>query len=192
MEQFDQLEGFDLENTSQYSSFNPTRSIKNAGTDIYNFVNKFNPLPTLDEYTNTSYQNIKDATESGLHGVKNVASSGFHDVKNVATTGFDNIKNLVKTEYDNVKNSINNINANDFYASDPNQIALRDSMQSQWLPTYNGNLDTNLNVLQNNMVPNHGQQLVKQKDTTSVNYNSLLLVVILLIIFLLWRYYSGK
>jgi hypothetical protein len=112
MEHFDQLEGFDQENTSQYSSFNPIRSIKNAGENAYNFINMYNPFPALSDYAETGYNDIKNASVTGIEDIKNTSKTGLHNIENITKTGYNDVKNAAVRAYDDIKNDIRGVNPN--------------------------------------------------------------------------------
>lgn len=170
MEQFEQLEGFDQENTSRYSSFDPVRGIENAATNTYDFINVYNPLPTIGKYASNLYDDVTSGVTTGYHGLKS-GLSGF---------------------YKSANEGVSSIGIQDFYASDPSSVMLRNGMQS---PNLTAGVDEMLRAGTFNktvMVPVQTRPIVKPKDTSLFDNNSLVFVVLLLIIFILYRYWAKR
>jgi hypothetical protein len=186
MEQFDQLEGFDQENTSQYSSFNLLPNINQYATNAYD---------KLKNVTETSYQNV---AQFGHNLGQNVAQFGHNLGQNVAQfgqnlgpnikTGYYNIRNELGKDFGELGSDIKSINIQDFYASDPASQMLRYDMQNPLILPAVNNLAYNLQGTSIGVQP--GQPVNRPKYI--IDNNSLVLLIILLILFVIWKYFDRK
>jgi hypothetical protein len=164
MEQFDQLEGFDQENTSQYSSFNPN--------------------PGANQYITNAYDKLKDAADSSYQYGKKIGKEIGQDIK----SGYYDIRNELKREFGELRDDVKSVNIQDFYASDPTSRLLRHGMQSPYLVPAVDNIAYDLENTSIDMKPG---QLIKPRKNI-IDYNALILLIVILIIFVLWKYFAKR
>ncbi|AVL94981.1 hypothetical protein ma595 [Moumouvirus australiensis] len=189
----ERVQGFDLNNTSQYSGFDPIRSIENVGSNAYNYINSANPFPTLAQDTSNlagdarnvldrTYHDVENVADRSYDTVRNAATRSYDDIRNAATRSYDDVRDFVRRSYDDLKQDVRDVNYSDFYASDPGNTALRDSMQSPYLNSF---LDINNPT---NVLPIQSPPMVS--GNASNDYNILFVIVILLVLFIAWRYWA--
>nr|AEX62560.1 hypothetical protein mv_L355 [Moumouvirus Monve] len=189
----ERVQGFDLNNTSQYSSFDPVRDIENVGSNAYNFINSANPFPTLAQDTSHLANDTRNVLDRTYHDVENVAGRSYDTVRNVADRSYDTVRNaanrsyddirdFVRRTYDDLRQDVRDVNYSDFYASDAGNTALRDSMQSPYLNSY---LDIKNPT---NVLPIQSPPIVASNAAN--DYNILFAIVVLLVLFIAWRYWA--
>nr|WBF70598.1 hypothetical protein [Megavirus caiporensis] len=177
----ERVQGFDMNNTSQYSSFDPVRSIENTGAEVYNYVNSVNPFPELSREASNITGDARNILERSYDDTRNVVERSYDDTKNVLEQSYDRVRDFAEKSYDDLRSGLSDINYSDFYASDPLNSALRDGMQSPYLNSYL-KIDTPANV-----IPIQSPPLTP--NNTSNDYNILFVVVVLLVLFVAWRYW---
>ncbi|AEQ33065.1 hypothetical protein [Acanthamoeba polyphaga mimivirus] len=177
----ERVQGFDVNNTSQYSSFDPVRSIENTGAEVYNYVNSANPFPELSREASNITSDARNILERSYDDTRNVVERSYDDTKNVLERSYDSVRDFADKSYDDLRSGLSDINYSDFYANDPLNSAIRDSMQSPYLNSYL-KIDTPTSVipiLSPPLTPNN----------TSNDYNILFVLVVLLVLFVAWRYW---
>lgn len=110
MEQFDQIEGFDQENTSQYSSYSPVKGIEDVAKNTFGFINMYNPLPSISHATTDVYGNIKNIANKTYGDIKNIAEKTYSNTKSDINNAKTNLSDFLATSsvvpHANITNSI--------------------------------------------------------------------------------------
>lgn len=186
MEHFDQLEGFDQENTSLYSSYNPIKSLENGITDVYNVANIYNPIPTLAQYTSTAYNKLKNTGENIYHQLdNNIIDPNYQNISSNIKNDYYHISDSIKKKIGELRNDTANFDFKNIYASDPTNYTLRKNMQNSYLNHKINNLSHHLqNTKTTTYVPINTNNII--------DYNSVILILIILIIFVILKYYLKK
>ena len=162
MEHFDQIEGFDQENTSKYSSFNP--------------------IPTVSRYASNAYDKIKDTAIDIKNDISDMASTGYYNFKNTI-----NDQDMYNTQNQNLniqdfyasspnstilRDDMNGFNTSANSKTDP---LIMFNPTPIFLPTHN-----------------QEQEIMKRNDSSILDYNSFLFLILLLVIFLAWKFLVVK
>lgn len=182
MNNYDSLEGFDQENTSQYSSFNPVQGLQNAATNTYDFINSYNPFPAINQYATNAYNTVKHVGDKSYNTVSNelsdVGSSTIDDINsasnqtinaigkagNTVGKAGNNTINKLKKIIGNAEHNIKKTNLN-------NYIGGNDSTE----PTATANVPV--------------QTVAVTTVNKPVNYNTILVLILLLAILIIYDYY---
>lgn len=177
MEQFGQLEveGFDKENTSQYSSIDPMKkNIENASANIYDWINMHNPVPAISKITSDAYNNLSDAAKTVYSDAKNINIKDFY----ASRPADSSLRNIMQNPSINrVSDAFSKYVDNSYNFYNPNHD--RVPMQS------------NITQIQPNFVPM--QPIINPHQNKSIiNYNTVLLLVVLILIFIAWKYWAKK
>ncbi|AGF85135.1 hypothetical protein QJ854_gp647 [Moumouvirus goulette] len=211
----ERVQGFDLNNTSQYSSFDPVRGIENVGSNAYNFINSANPFPTLARDTSHLAGNARNVLDRTYHDVENVADRSFDTARNVADRSFDTARNVADRSFDDVRNvadrSFDDVrNVADRSFDDVRNFVRRtyddlrqdvsDVNYSDFYASDTGNtalrdsmqspyLNSYLDIKNpTNVLPIQSPPIVSNNSAN--DYNILFAIVILLVLFIAWRYWA--
>ena len=165
MEQFDQLEGFDKENTSRYSSVDPIQNISQASSSVYDFIGTHNPMPNINKIASDAFDNLSSAAKAAYNDAKNININDFYASRPVDSTMRNIMQNpSVNRASDNFSKYLDN--SYNFY--NPNVVPLQP------------------NVVPMQPIVNHHQ------NNSIINYNTVLLIIVLILIFVAWKYWAKK